>query len=450
MSFKQITTYWAGLAIVLISCLLPSMGNAQPQIAQTIYTLPQLTDIALTHNPSTQVSWGQVKQAAATVGINQSAYWPQLNAALEASYPQDNCDDNDDNCKSFNQTQFTPSLNLNYLLLDFGTRANQVKNAHYLYTAANFTQNETVQQVILQVSQAYYQLLGQQALVTANQISLKEAQASLKAADAMHKQGLETIGDVYQAKSALAQAQLALEQSQGNLSIAQGQLAQAAGLPMQPTLRIADLPQQINAQPYMQNMAKLLAIAKQQRPDLLAAQAQVQAANANVKAVNAQAWPTLQLTSSLQQDYPRTHGDNNSSVMLTLTIPIFTGFQQTNNERLAKAQAQTAIAQEQVLEQQVAFDTWQAYYNLQTAYQSIQISETFLQSSIEAAKQAFGQYHAGVGNILSVLTTQTSEANARVQAIQAKLNWYIALAQMAAALGTLTTAPTTSTAIEAS
>src|SRR5258708_180787 len=84
--------------------------------------------------------------------------------------------------------------------IDFGNRSNTVLAAQYAQIAANLNQNNAFQQVILEVQESYYEVLGQQALVSANQLSLKQAKTSLDVAQALRENGLATIGDVYQAE----------------------------------------------------------------------------------------------------------------------------------------------------------------------------------------------------------------------------------------------------------
>jgi outer membrane protein TolC len=105
--------------------------------------------------------------------------------------------------------------------------------------------------------------------------------------------------------------------------------------------------------------------------------------------------------------------------------------------RQARAQVEIAAATRDQLAQQISLQVWQAYFALQTAEKSISNTDILFKSSEQSMQQASGQYKAGVGNILMVLTAQASLANARVQSIQARLNWYTALAQLAAAVGTL-------------
>lgn len=415
-----------------------------------IYTLAELTDMALTLNPNTRLAWAEVQAAAANLGIARSTYWPQINASVAFQHASPQNSSGESNCGFSNSlycsNSFTygPSFTINYLLLDFGARIEQVKNAHYLLLASQFSQNEEIQQVILGVEKAYYQLLGQRALVQADQETLQEAQQNLNTANALHKQGMATIGDVYQAQSQMDQAQLTLQQAQGTQANDQGQLAEAVGLPVETPLKIAKLPNDFATQRAMQSMTQLLTMAKTTRPDLMAASAQVSAAQAQETMTRLQNLPTVELSVNGGQTFPSTGFNNNglqSNAQISVNIPIFTGFEQQNQTYLAKAQKEQAQAQRDNLSQQIGLQVWQAYYALQTANEAITSSSALLKSSNQAAAQASGQYRAGVGNILTVLSTQATQANARAQFIQARLNWYTALADLSAALGTLTATP---------
>lgn len=428
-------------SFLLWSCTAVAVSN-KPLPAEKTWTLSALTDLALTINPNTKLAWAQVRAAAANVGIVKSAYWPQLAFTADTSYTthQKNNDNNDNDFGCSSSDSYCANLTLNYLVFDFGTTRQEVKNANYQLIASQLTQNETIQQVVLQVEQAYYQVLGQQALVNADKISVKESQINLDAANALHNQGLATVGDVYQAESTLSQAQLTLQQAEGDLSISHGQLATAVGLPVQTPLKIAGVSNKFEHDAIMHNLALLLNKAKKQRPDLLAAEAQVTAAQAQLQATRNQRWPTIAFSASTDNAAAVNtfNGVNRqSNVMLTLNYPVFTGFQQTNQIRQAQAEEQQAEATRDQLENQVDMQVWQAYYSLKTAQKSITTSEAYLKTSIQAANQTLGQYKAGVGNILSVLTTQTTEATARVQLIQSQLNWYLALAQLMQAIGAL-------------
>lgn len=414
-------------------------------VSSQVWTLPELTDYALSHNPNTALAWAQVQSAAANVGITRSAYWPTVDVTADVSRttPVSADDDNDDDFGCSSDDKFCGAVTINYLLWDFGATRASVKSANYQLLANQFTRNSILQSTILQVDQAYYQLLGEQELLNANQVSVQEAKKSLDVAQALHAHGLSTIGDVYQAQSILAQAQLVLEQTQGALAIAEGQLAVAVGLPVQTKLKLQALPEHFNTKTTMQDINKLLEQAKMTRPDLLAAEAQITAQQAAVTSLQRQRWPTLSLQVGTENSDPISNNGFNqnrqNNIMLTLNYPLFTGFQRTNQIKQAQALAAQSEAQKDQLALTVENEVWQAYYNLQVAQQSIDTSQIYLKASSHAAQQTLGQYKAGVGDILSVLTTQTTEANARVEAIQSMLNWYLALAQLMQAVGILQT-----------
>jgi|GEM_PF-6883522 len=60
--------------------------GAIPIDPRKIYDLPELIDIAQRANPDTRVSWERARQAAAAVGLNQSAYYPYLIASAAAGF----------------------------------------------------------------------------------------------------------------------------------------------------------------------------------------------------------------------------------------------------------------------------------------------------------------------------------------------------------------------------
>src|SRR5262245_48163151 len=53
---------------------------------QKVYDLPELIDIAERTNPETRIAWERARQAAAAVGLTQSAYFPFLVASAGAGY----------------------------------------------------------------------------------------------------------------------------------------------------------------------------------------------------------------------------------------------------------------------------------------------------------------------------------------------------------------------------
>jgi outer membrane protein TolC len=408
-------------------------------------TLIQLSDIALSCHPSTRLAWAQSKAAWASLGIAESVFWPQINGL--ASYSNNSIRSNN---QTTHQNSSAAGISLNFLVWDFGVSLSKAKAAQLQWRAALFNQNYALQQVIFELEKTYYRLIGQKDVVISSQQSVKEAKANLDAATAMREQGLATIGDVYQAKSALLKAELILLQTEGTLKILEGQLLTNLGLSIKAPLKLAPVPDVLETKPILESTESFIAYATQNRPDLLAAKAQVESSSEQLLAAKRQVLPAIQLSTSTQYQNSGgalgnglgTSGGSGSNgsglfngITLSLSVPIFTGFSNTYNIRQAEAQKEQAEAQYKLLNQQIDLQVWQSYFDLQTAAKSIESSRSLLESATQAAKQAHGQYESGVGDILTVLSTQSTASNARIQWIQAKLNWYTALAQLSASLG---------------
>src|SRR6185436_7857462 len=64
-----------------------SEGSSRVSInPRKVYGLAELIDIAERNNPETRVAWERARQAAAAVGLSESAYYPYLAASAAAGY----------------------------------------------------------------------------------------------------------------------------------------------------------------------------------------------------------------------------------------------------------------------------------------------------------------------------------------------------------------------------
>jgi outer membrane protein TolC len=80
---------------------------------------------------------------------------------------------------------------------------------------------------------------------------------------------------------------------------------------------------------------------------------------------------------------------------------------------------------------------WSSYYALQTAEQRLITARELLSSAQQSADVASGRYRSGVGTILDVLTAEAALESARAQEVQARTDWFLAVAQLAHDTGSL-------------
>jgi outer membrane protein TolC len=190
-----------------------------------------------------------------------------------------------------------------------------------------------------------------------------------------------------------------------------------------------------------QNIHDLLDQAEQARPELLASKAQQQAAVASLEATRAQGWPTLNLGANAGRTTTDVGGQKTTtsaySAGLTLSFPLFTGFANQAQSRQAQAALDVAQASDEQLIQAVQLEVWQAYQNMRTAAANLDTTDVQLKSAQQAADVVQARYKNGLDSILDVLSAQATLANARVEQVQGRLNWFAALAAMGHAMGGL-------------
>ncbi|MDE3173402.1 MAG: TolC family protein [Gemmatimonadota bacterium] len=425
-----------------------------PAIADSLLgrlTLADAVDVALRNNPATRISWAQARASADLYGASRGALYPDL--TLTGSLTRSRSIAVPGRLAG-ERTQYGPSLNLSYLVFDFGGRAGAIESARQVAIAAGLAHNTAVQGTILQVEASVFSYLATRALRDAQRTALAEATANLAAASDRHDVGLATIADVLQARTARSQAQLDLETLEGQLSVTRGALAVAMGLPANTTLDLPDEPAPDSAQidGVTVSVDSLIDVATRNRPDLMEARAQARQAEAQLGQARAAGLPSLALTATGGHTASDLAGfaGNSYTLNLGLSIPLFTGFTNTYDVHAAQALAEAARARVELTRQQVALQVFTSYYAMRTAGQRVRTSADLLASATESEQVARGRYTEGVGSIVDLLVAQSALASARAQAVQARWQWRTALAQLAHDVGLLgihgeSLAPLTST-----
>jgi len=395
-------------------------------------SLADIIDVALANNPDTHTAWLTARAAEAAVGSERAEYFPEVDVLANATRSRGAAED------ARSQTTIAPSVALSYLIFDFGGRDARVEQARQTLIAADFAHNAAIQDVVLRAQVSYYALLDSKALLDAQDATIKERRAALDAAEARHRAGVATIADVLQARTAFSQAELTRETIEGNLRTIEGTLATVMGLPATTKLELGALPLDIPAQQVTETVERLIDDAVKQRPELGSARATAERARARVQATRAEGLPTINAVASAGQVLGGGNRATPYSAGIALRFPLFTGWRNTYDVR--RAETEVLIAEEDLrgLEQQVGLQVWTSYFALQTAAQRLTTSRTLLASAQESANVAAERYRAGVGNIIDLLTAEAALENARALEVQARTDWFVAMAQLAHDTGSLT------------
>jgi outer membrane protein len=404
----------------------------------------------LCQSPNTRSAWAGVKAAAAVLGVAKAAYLPTLtgSATYGRSHDKTTVDGPQNLFSDYSQNVNSEALQLGWVLYDFGGREAALRNSRQLLTAAQAVQNETLQAAFANTAKDYYAAQAANANVQSAKRIEAAAQKSLDAAVARYKSGVAPVTDQLQAKTASAQAVYARAAAEGNYRMAVGALAVDMNLPPDHPLTLPDLDQGVLPDTqFVVAVHDLVEEAKHSHPSVQAANAQWQAALASVSLTRAQGLPKIGIAGTLERSAQPLNADigtltypavsKSASIEVTLQVPIFEGFSRSYSIRQAEAVAEQQEAAFHAAEQQVANTVWSSYQTLQTDTENLRNTEVISQSAGEAFEASQQRYSSGVGNILELLTAQTTLASAEQLRIQAQVDWRTARLQLAASLGKL-------------
>jgi outer membrane protein len=413
------------------------LGRECPLPANTL-SLAAAVDIALCRNPSTRSAWASAHLQAAALGSAESAWLPSITATDSETRSYGQHVDVTGIVVTSPQNTNDAALSLSWTLYDFGARGGRIRSARYLLEAAASTAGSTVQQTVFNVVQDYYGVVAGDAALLAAKTTEDTAARSVEIARALQQGGAASLADVLQVETAYDQAVLARVQAGQTAQSARGTLAVQIGVPADQPLKLDAEPVPAEVPALTARMADLMGEAVRQRPDLAAARAQVDSAVADITVARSLGRPSISIAGS--RDVVNTTDvarQNYGQIGVTVTVPIFTGFSVGYGVRQAQATLEIREANAEQVRLNVSLNVWNGYYALDSANQQLAATATLIKTAETNQEVALGRYKAGVGTIIDLLTAQTAAASARQARISAELNWEVARAQLALALGRL-------------
>jgi outer membrane protein len=416
-----------------------------PDPAKT-YTLPELVNIAEQNNPDTRVAWENAKARAADLGIARSTLYPTLAALVLADSARVNVLFAPAYYRQTTET-YAPTLAVDYTIFDFGRRSDEIAIAKSNLLAANLSFNDTHRKVIFQVMQTYYQLLNSKGLQDAAEANLKNAQTVRQAAEARLQNGLATLPDVLEARSAEAQADYDLQAAIGAVQIAQGNLATALSISPTSPLQVESIQNLAIPQEIPDTVEGSIDRGLSQRPDLMQRVAELRAAKSALKEAHKAYLPTLTLdgtgglarTYGVQNQMPGIYSKTEETWDATLSLKwtIFDGLARENRIARAKADQKQAAAEIDAIRDQVENDVWAAYSTAQTALRQQKAAAAFLASATESYNAALESYNYGVRSQIDVVSAQRTLAEARSADVTARTQLLTGIAALAYQTGDL-------------
>src|SRR5438309_8484676 len=412
-----------------------------PQAIPVVLTLEKSVELALSNHPSLRVASGTQAINEALVGQAQSGFYPQVQGTIARTQRTANSTSTFQGSGVPRSTRgdtfgyYQNNVNLNQLLYDFGTTKSQVDTARFNLQAANANAETSMQLVVVNVQQAYFNLQQTQRLVTVSEEAVTQFKKHLDLAQGRFKAGVAPKIDVTTAEVDLSNAQLNLITAKNNALVARVTLNNAMGIQTTNPYRVLD---PSRGEAYQVTLDEAVARAMRLRPEMISQRAQERAAEAAIKAAEGNFFPTV--TSSANYSYSATDFPlvYNWNVSGTVNIPIFSGFLTKQQVAQARANLLTTKANGDVLRQSILLEVSQALLNLEAAVERLEVTKITVTQARERLDQVDGRYKAGLSNAVEVTDAEVALVTAQVNDVVAMSNYQSVKAALDKAMGIIT------------
>ncbi|HUA79653.1 MAG TPA: TolC family protein [Dyella sp.] len=424
-----------------------------PVLADRVYALPELLTIALDISPKTREVEQEAVQANLAIQLAKSQYSPQLDVkALGGIQRTPLAIPRNVSAKGYfvsSTQEVFPSLELKWLLFDFGRRKGQVEEARHNASAAQSGLLGAQEKLVFDVSEAYFEATSAQGQVRAAKKALEAAQLTEQAVADQKRHGRATVVQLAEAQRQTAAMRLALTKSTGAADTAFASLLATIGLPPETHFQIAPPADASTTQP-LAPLRELIDEALQSRPDVLAATDKIAASDAKIETARAAYRPTISLSAQVFQNIGKISSDggpyssidrNGNALFVSFEWPLFDGGTRATNVSMAVSQktaAEDALAEtKDAASQQVV----QAYNNLKTSLDNRNQALAYTHASELAYQAALDSYRRGLATITDLTSNEAVLAQAEAGQEDADANVGIAHAALDLAIGRRPSSP---------
>lgn len=399
-----------------------------------VQSLQDVINLGLCRNPQTAAAYASLRSAHFNKNAAYSNYLPNVSAGISAgkNYKDKHWDD----------WNYGASISASYLIFDFGKRESDFAQTLATYRAAGFDYDLNVQNFVYGLIGSYYELLNADADVESAQSALTVAQTAKDTADKKFKAGSVAKADVYKAETTLASSQLSLERAKNNREIAKGTLLTKLSFPADQEIVIADMSSSFGTEAENESIDELIKIAQKQRPDLLKATANTDAAWHKRNSAFLKNLPSISASGSIGWNDEKLPGvfepesnQINGSIGIRASMPLFAGFANLYGLRAAESDYNRAKYNEEQTKNAAMMDVFTAYQNYKTAQTVLKHTETLLKSAKESERVTSGMYRVGRSTMLDWQQSQAELVNAQKQNNAAKYDLFIKRAAVALAIG---------------
>jgi outer membrane protein len=413
--------------------------QATATVPPPVLTLDQAEATALANQPRMQAAQLRARASSEKIRQARAEYFPTVGfnaTGVEVADTGTSTAAGNITTSSVSD-RFAYGGNLAQLVTNFGRTSALVGSARAAAEAQNDLATLTRSQVRLNVREAYYQVLGGEAVLRAAQSAQANRHLISRQLSTLAQSQLRSTLDVNFANVLESQAELAVVQAQSMVARQRAHLATAMGLQQPVGATLADASSANETLPTAPD--DLLWQAQSQRADLDAAEAQQHAAQQFALSEKRLNYPSLSVLAAAGEVPYHDHTLHNdyAAAGFNLNIPVFNGGLFAARRSEANYESSARMRDVQQLRLEVSEQVRDAWYSADEAYRSLDVTQRLAAQSKEALRLAQDRYDAGLGSIVELNEAQLNETSAEISAADATYTYLTRRAELDFASGAL-------------
>jgi outer membrane protein len=431
------------LGTVFAGTFLFAAQEAKPALT---LTLEEAIELALRQNPFFMATREKEAQARSLVRESVSRFLPTLNAQGQ--------DTLDEKLFVLEFPSFIPGEPPQRISIDFtknyqmslafslplfagGRLVSGYKQANYSLQASRETVRLSEQETIFDVKRSFYGYLLAQEFSAAAQEALDLAEKFRANVKNLYEVGMASRFDLLRSEVQVANLKPQAIKARNSVDVAELGLKTIVGIDLETPIAVKG---ELAAPPLDTETGGAIEQALGQRPELRQIDYQRQMAGEMLKIARGAALPTLAIGGNYSfwadgLNFRKGAWQNFYAINLSLTIPLFNGFESRARIGQSKAVIRELEWTRKGLSDMIAFEVRQAVLNYTQARETLLSQEQNVGQAREAVRIAELNYAEGLATNLDVSTAQVALSQARTNYSQALYDCVISQAQLEKAVG---------------
>ena len=437
------------IALLLISCIF-----CQPVKAESLsMDLEKAKEIALMNNPSVKLARENLDKTQTQVTEARSGMFPSLSGFTSFQHAWElptfilNLPPEMGGQQKFKmgtENNIAYGINLNQPLFTGGSIWNGYSISRKAREIATQQLKSTEQNILINVTSAYFGVLFARSTVQVSQDALKSAEKNLEQVNQFFNAGKASRFDVLRAEVQVANFKPTLVSAKNSYILAESQLRSILGLKQESELVFIDDLEFIDDPLLTAELDQLVEIALASRPEIYMINSQKDIAQYQLNLARASYMPSLFFSSNYQYQGMRDDldftGDDfykSFNSTLSLSIPIFSGWKNSSKIQQARIGIKESNYQEESLVNGIQFEVKAAFYRMKETWENVLTQQKTIEQAKEALRLANLMYAEGASTQLDVLNANLALNQARMNHQKSLFDYNVALASIKKAINQL-------------